>query len=149
MTTSTGILKKKRKEKGIALLIVIFALLLVTGIALAMMSTSDTESQINRNYRDSQRAYFAALAGIQEARVRLLTDASVAPSGTPSMANNKSAIYILNPNATDSVQPWSTSNAYFDDELCHEYLPGLTSIFGITESATANVPCPSSAGSTG
>lgn len=149
MTTSTGILKKKRKQKGIALLIVIFALLLVTGIALAMMSTSDTESQINRNYRDSQRAYFAALAGIQEARVRLLTDASVAPSGIPSMANNKSAIYILNPNATDSVQPWSTTNAYFDDELCHEYIPGLTAIFGITASSTPNVPCPSSAGGTG
>lgn len=149
MTTSTGILKKKRKQKGIALLIVIFALLLVTGIALAMMSTSDTESQINRNYRDSQKAYFGALAGIQEARVRLLTDASVVPSGIPSMANNKSAIYILNPNATDSVQPWSTSNAYFDDELCHEYIPGLTAIFGITASSTPNVPCPSSAGGAG
>src|SRR5512146_2526883 len=109
MTTSTGILKKKRKEKGIALLIVIFALLLVTGIALAMMSTSDTESQINRNYRDSQKAYFAALAGIQEARVRLLTDSSVAPSGAPSASNNMSAIYILNPNAIDAtsdIRPW-------------------------------------------
>ncbi|MDT8066684.1 MAG: hypothetical protein ROO76_00820 [Terriglobia bacterium] len=150
MTNSTGTPKKKRKEKGIALLIVIFALLLVTGIALAMMSTSDTESQINRNYRDSQKAYFAALAGIQEARVRLLTDSSVAPSGAPSASNNMSAIYILNPNAIDAtsdIRPWDTSNKFFDDELCHEFLPGLYVIGD--NSATPNLGCQQSPGTTG
>src|SRR5215469_9491110 len=73
---------KTKKQRGIALLIVIFALLLVTGIALAMMSSSATETQVEKNYRDSQRAYFAALAGIQEARVRLLTESSNAVVGS-------------------------------------------------------------------
>jgi hypothetical protein len=155
---------RKKKERGIALLIVIFALLLVTGIALAMMSSSATETQVEKNYRDSQRAYFAALAGIQEARVRLLTENSNAVAGTalgvvpnggtnkgmPQDGNATGVIYLLNPNSnTQTVAPWDTGNAFYDDELCHEIFPGLTATSTDPNSTTLNVPCTTTPGSAG
>jgi hypothetical protein len=146
---------KKRKQRGVALLIVIFALLLVTGIALAMMAMSDTETSISANYRDSQKAYFSALAGIQEARVRILTEntpvitggsGGVLPnggtSGMPATTNATGVVYILNSNGSDTIEPWTTTNNFFDDELCHEYYPGLTNIFDTADTgASSNVPC--------
>jgi hypothetical protein len=148
MTKTTENTKRKRNQRGVALLIAIFALLLVTGIALAMMNMSDTETKVERNYRDSQKAYFAALAGIQEARVRLtLTDATAANiSGTggviptnatligmPAVGTKTGVVYIVNPKNGETIDP--TTN-YRDDELCNEYFPGL----GLT-AAGLNVPC--------
>jgi len=161
--TITTEFKKKRKQRGVALLIAIFALLLVTGIALAMLSMSDTETSINANYRDSQKAYFSALAGIQEARVRILTENTNAASGggggilpnggtagMPATSNATGVIYILNSNGSDTIQPWTTTNNFFDDELCHEYYPGLTAIFDTADTgASANVPCTKTAGASG
>ncbi len=138
---ATKIRGSKRKQKGVALLIVIFALLLVTGIALAMLSNSDTETQISRNYRDSQKAYFAALAGIQEARVRILN--GTVPVNPPGDTNPAGVVYLRNSNGTDIVQPWTlasdtTNGKFSDDELCQESFPGLTTL---TETPTANQPC--------
>jgi len=150
---------RKKKQRGIALLIVIFALLLVTGIALAMMSSSTTETQVERNYRDSQRAYFAALAGIQEARVRLLTEntnvqsgggGGILPNGLtnngmPGDTNPTGVVYIINKKSgSETVTPWdkSASSLYYDDELCHEIFPGLGT-WGDTNQFNSNVPCTS------
>ena len=158
MTNTKEIMKKRKKQRGIALLIAIFALLLVTGIALAMMSATDAETNVERNYRDSQKAYFAALGGIQEARVRLtLTDATnvaadgsggVIPnnalaSGMPASAVKTGVVYILNQKSnSESIVPWDTTNAYFDTELGHEYFSGLDLIFGTNDTGSSlNVPC--------
>lgn len=154
--TNTTCLRKK--QRGIALLIVIFALLLVTGIALAMMSSSTTETQVERNYRDSQRAYFAALAGIQEARVRLLTEntnvvagggGGILPNGLtnagmPGDLNPTGVVYIINKKSnTETVQPWtySATNNFYDDELCHESFPTLTATWADSNKLNSNVPC--------
>ena len=51
-----------RRERGIALLMTIFGLLLLTGIAVAMMYSSDSETMIAVNYRDKQIATYAALS---------------------------------------------------------------------------------------
>ena len=166
--TITIEVKKKRKQRGVALLIAIFALLLVTGIALAMMSMSDTETSISANYRDSQKAYFSALAGIQEARVRILQEntnvlssggGGVLPNGgtagMPANSNATGVVYLLNSNGSDTIQPWvaptsSAPNAFFDDELCHEYYPGLTAIFDTNDTgASPNVPCTKTPGASG
>jgi hypothetical protein len=79
-------------------------------------------------------AYFAAKAGLEEARARMMqTDpntinatGTALPIVAPTNANG-SVIYIVNPGATaNSVQPWSATNAYADDELCHDgYSPNL------------------------
>src|SRR5215475_14492827 len=62
---------RKREERGIALILTIFGLLLLTAVAAAMMFSSDSETQIAMNYRDSQTSSYAAVAGLQEARDRI------------------------------------------------------------------------------
>ena len=40
-------------------------------------------------------------------------------------------IYIVNPQPGDPVQPWNAANPYFDNELCHERVLGLSGTFGV------------------
>src|SRR5713226_3730523 len=58
-------------ERGVALLIAVFALLLISGVAISLIVMSGTESAINANYRGSTQAFYAAHAGLEEARGRL------------------------------------------------------------------------------
>src|SRR5580692_11733556 len=62
----------RRSEEGIALLIAIFVLLLISVVAIALLVSSGTETALGANYRTSSTVYYAALAGLEEARGRLL-----------------------------------------------------------------------------
>src|SRR6202163_4275463 len=68
--------QKRKDERGIALVLALIALLIVTSIGLSMMYSADTETSINGNYRDEQTAYYAAKAGLEEARDRMRTGAT-------------------------------------------------------------------------
>src|SRR5216684_6770707 len=115
-------------ERGVALFFSIFALLLLTAIAASLIFMTNTETQINSNYRQEQMAYFAAKAGIEEARARMMPSdpntinagGVLLPTAAPTTANF-SVIYIVNPgNAANSVKPWdnsANSAAYPDDEI--------------------------------
>src|SRR6058998_4122250 len=61
----------ERQERGIALLLVLFTMLLLSVVGLGMMYSTNMETAINSNYRDKQDAMYAAMAGLQEARDRL------------------------------------------------------------------------------
>lgn len=133
---------RRNKQRGIALLLCIFALLLLTGIALALMFMSDTETAINANYKDSQRAYHSAMAGLEEARVRLMPDAAgnvspIAPIAMPAANTAGSVTYIVNTNGKDDIRPWNPDNPFFDTQLCHE---GFATALSIPDTG-ANVPC--------
>ncbi len=65
-------IRTRRREAGIALLISIFILLLISVVAIAMLVSSGTESALAGNYRSSTSVYYAALSGLEEARSRLL-----------------------------------------------------------------------------
>src|SRR5579884_3744621 len=97
---------KNRGERGIALLIALFALLLLSAIGLTMMYSSTTESSINANFRDKQTAGYASLSGALEARDRLqpATGDIAAPSGIPS-TSAANVIYIINPSNSETVAP--------------------------------------------
>lgn len=117
--------RKKQGERGVALLLAVFALLIVTSVALGMMYLSDSETSVNANFRDEQTAYYAAKAGLEEARDRMrwnagsgITINSSLPTAKPGAAGG--ALYILNPTGSETVAPWTTTNAYFDDEICKE-----------------------------
>src|SRR5436853_1494335 len=71
MKTSYKI-RKTRSESGIALLIAIFVLLLISAVAISLVVSSGTESSLAGNYRTTLSAKFAAGAGIEEARGRLV-----------------------------------------------------------------------------
>ncbi len=63
---------ENRGERGIALLIAIFALLLISGIAVALIMMAGTESAIEGNYRGSTQAFYDSYAGLEEGRGRSL-----------------------------------------------------------------------------
>ncbi len=140
----------RRQERGIALLLTIFGLLLLTALAAAMMFSSDSETAISVNYRDSQIASYAASSGLEEARDRIqpvfgdLAVAGYLPTNTPDqgIANGGYVLYIINPNTVNnenvaSIAPWNWNNGnnpYFDTELCQEGMLGITR-------GTAGVAC--------
>jgi len=52
-------------ERGVALVIALLAMLLMTALGMALMLVSETESMIGSNYRDSVEASYVADAGIE------------------------------------------------------------------------------------
>src|SRR5579862_2740576 len=57
----------KSNQRGIALVIVIFALLVLTTLAAAIIFTTQTEVQTTGNYKSITQARYAAEAGAQRA----------------------------------------------------------------------------------
>src|SRR5206468_7182851 len=95
----------QRGQRGIAFLVAMFALLLLSVIGLGMMYSTNMETAINSNYRDKQASLYASLAGLQEARDRIqpATHNIVAPDDLPTTSAAK-VIYIVADAAT--VRPW-------------------------------------------
>jgi hypothetical protein len=118
----------RKHERGMALILSLLALLLVSAVGLGLIYMSNTESSINANYRDTQTAFFAMRAGLEEGRDRLRANATfplALPTAFPPAAN--SIVYIINSAGPgDAVAPytWNANNQYFDDEFCHESFTG-------------------------
>lgn len=121
----------RQKEAGVALLLSIFVLLAISVVAIAMILASGTESALAGNYRSSTSAYYAATAGIEEARGRLLskntdyfdnTVATFMPALGTTLAIGQ-ARYILNPNGGEAVAPltFGTPATYPDNEYALEF----------------------------
>lgn len=112
-----------QRESGAALLIAIFALLLISVVAIALIVSSGTDTALARNYRTSTNAYYAALAGVEEARGRLLpTNPNFIPlPGSPMPLTQ--VIYIINPLGGETVAPDNTGNpaTYPDTEYFQEF----------------------------
>ncbi len=126
----------RRRERGIAMVVCLFALMLLSAIGVSLMYMANTETQVNSNYRDAQTAYFDAYAGLQEARERLLagaTNAITPPATLPTSSSGM--IYITNKKPGETITPWN-GGKFIDDQLCHEAFPGLS----LTDTG-ANVPC--------
>jgi hypothetical protein len=131
-------------ERGIALFMAVFALMLLSAIAAGFMYLANTETAVNSNYRSSQQAYFAARAGIEEARARLLpgnANSIAPPTALPTTANGQ-VVYMVNPAGAEVVQPWrvptpAQPNPYFDNTLCQAQMAGL----GNFETPAAGVRC--------
>src|SRR5512146_1848008 len=134
---------RRRQQRGVALIMCLFALTLLSSIALGLIALSDTETSINLNFRSSQQAYFGAVAGIEEARTRMtpgMVGGIIPPQILPGTGAG-SVIYILNPavrgGTLETVAPLNPANDWFDDQLCHENYPGT----GLTNPG-AGIPCP-------
>ena len=114
---------RSRRERGVALLIAIFALLLISVVGIALIVSSGTDSALARNYRSSSSAYYASLAGIEEARGRLLaTDSNpIVLPATP--MDLTQVVYIINPLNGEAVVPQNTSDptTYPDNEYKQEF----------------------------
>ena len=138
-----------RRERGAALLIAIFALLLVSVVAIALIVSSGTDSALASNYRTSTGAYYAALAGIEEGRGRLLwknpaflnnTVANFVP-GNGAVLDVHQVLYIINPVGGEAIVPTDPTNPYADTEYGSEFTWGLA---GATIQGPVNSVSPTS-----
>jgi hypothetical protein len=120
---------RRRSEAGVALLIAIFVLLLIGVTAIALILSSGAESALAGNYRSSASVYYAALAGIEEARGRLLPSnpdylgPALTALGTPLPLGK--VLYITNPVAAENVLALYPDTEY-DKEFGNGALAGAT-----------------------
>jgi hypothetical protein len=119
----------RKSERGVALLVVLFALVLLSVIGLGMMYSTNMETDINHNYREKQVSMYAAIAGVQEARERIKYPFNITPPTSLPDVNFPNVIYIVSDASV--VKPWLPGNRYFDTELCQENVMGLTGTFGV------------------
>ncbi len=92
-------------------------------VAIALIVSSGTETSLASNYRTSTSAYYASLAGLEEARGRLLpTSLSYIPLPANPMPLTQ-VIYITNPVGAEIVAPDDTANptTYPDTQYRQEF----------------------------
>lgn len=137
--------RRRRSEAGVALLIAIFVLLLIGVTAIALILSSGAESALAGNYRSSASTYYAALAGLEEARGRLLPSnpdyfgAFVAPPGTQLPLGQ--VRYITNPIAAENVLAVYPDTQY-DKEFGKGALASATVQSTASVSTAAGLPGP-------
>src|SRR6266481_3762579 len=124
--------RHKKSESGVALLIAIFVLMLISVIAISLIVASGSESTLAGNYRSSSAAYLAGTAGLEEARGRLLQKNAdyfnKAPNNTPATnfipTVGPLAIgqvrYILNPAQGEALSTLLATSP--DNEYATEFL---------------------------
>jgi len=117
--------KAKTSERGIALIVALLMLLLISAALMGMIMMSNTETNVSANFRDEQTAFFASKAGIEEIRDRLRSGATNSLSGSipttalPGATNG--VLYITNPASGETVTPWlPLGTNYPDTEICKE-----------------------------
>jgi hypothetical protein len=130
----------RKHERGMALILALLALLLISAVGLGMIYMSTTETSIDTNYKDTQLAFFAMRGGLEEMRDRMRAN-SVSPITIPTVmpgAGANSILYIVNPSSTTDVVDPKTflNNPYFDDEFCHEWFTNLAANY-----VAPGVPC--------
>src|SRR6202051_3064163 len=121
----------KNQEAGVALLLSIFVLLAISVVGIAMILASGTESALAGNYRTSTSAYYAATAGLEEARGRLLSKNTnyfdnTVPTFMPALGTTlawNQVRYILNPHGGEEGAPLHLGNpaTYPDSEYFQEF----------------------------
>src|SRR5882762_6422670 len=142
--------KRNNSENGVALLVAMITLLLISGVAVAMIVASGAESSINGNYRSSSSAYYAALAGLEEGRGRLLPASSntiVGGNGIPAFnvpMPLTQVTYIANPNTAAGETLTSVLTTYPDNQYDLEFGNGKLSA-AATAGTVSNPPIPSRA----
>jgi hypothetical protein len=123
---------ESRRERGAAMLIAIFSLLLISVVAIALIVSSGTDSALASNYRTSASAYYAALAGLEEARGRLLpNNPNCIPLPPNTVCNPQpfltmpltQVVYIINSLNGEVVAPENPGNpsTYSDNEYFQEF----------------------------
>lgn len=121
-----GLRKKKsnKGEYGVALIIALLVLLIVTAVGFGMIVMSNTETSISSNFRDAQTVFFAARAGLEEVRDRMRVGTANSLNGSlpPNLpGQNNGVLYVINPAGGETVAPWNTAGAnYPDTEICQE-----------------------------
>jgi hypothetical protein len=121
--------KRADTQRGAALLIAIFVLMLISVMATALILMAGTESALKGNYKSAMQAFYYAKAGLEEGRGRLWAgsgpnrfDTTVFPANNPATPMPAgAAAYIINPSSGETVDPTDPTNPYFDSEFQSEW----------------------------
>ncbi len=104
---------ERSSQRGMALILTLFVLAILSLLGLGFMTTSSLETRINHNSRSSYPAFYAAEAGLEEATYRL-NGTSVNPISLSPLDSPTKVVY-LRQNA--GVDPTNVSNSYYDVEF--------------------------------
>ncbi len=124
------IMKKTRcqsgSERGVALVIALFTLMLISVVATALILMAGAETAMKGNYKSAMHAFYDAKAGLEEGRGRLFARnpnsiaSCLLPGGGAMMPLNQ-VCYILNPSTGEVVNPQDPTNPYADTEYQTEW----------------------------
>jgi hypothetical protein len=127
--------QRRQAQRGAALVIAIFTLMLISVVATAMILMADSETALKGNYKSAMQAFYDAKAGLEEARGRLwgnnadsLPVRNCAVPGGGNMPLGQ-VCYIVNPSPGEVVNPLdlSAGNPYADFEYRQEWGTPVTS----------------------
>src|SRR6266404_3094347 len=117
--------RERQSERGVALVIAIFTLMLISVVATALILMAGTQTAMKGNYKSAMHAFYDAKAGLEEARGRLwgfnsnpISDC-VFQSGPPMKIGE--VCYITNPSGDEIVDPTKPANQYADVEYQTEF----------------------------
>ena len=124
--------KTNSSERGVALIMALLVLLLVTAVGMGMIIMSNTETNISANFKDEQTAYFAAKGGIEEVRDRMRAGATNSMNlsttlGTLLPGAVNGILYVTNPLNSETVSPWLTTGTNYPDDQIGKELNCATS----------------------
>lgn len=120
---------RRQAERGAALVIAIFTLMLISVVATAMILMADSETALKGNYKSAMQAFYHAKAGLEEARGRLWVKNPDSPGITSCVFPGGGSMpigqvcYIVNPAAGENVDPTNLdpANPYADFEYKQEW----------------------------
>jgi len=120
--------RRVHSERGVAIVIAIFTLMLISVVATAMILMSGTDSAIKSNYKSAMHAFYDAKAGLEEGRGRLFWPNPNIPNPvascvfpTPGAVMPVTRVcYIVNPSDVNPLD-LSASNPYADFEYKQEW----------------------------
>lgn len=120
--------RQQASEAGVALLLALFVLLLLSGMAATMSVRLMSETRANVSYRSGAQSYYSSLAGLEEARARLVLSApdALPKSSLPKghLPDHTHVAYIVNSTPEDPVDPDDPQSPYFDQEYREEFPVG-------------------------
>ncbi len=127
----------RQSQRGAAIVIAIFTLMLISVVATAMILMADSETALKGNYKSAMQAFYGAKAGLEEGRGRLFWPDRTIPNPVVScvfpapgaVMPTARVCYILNPSRGEVVDPTdqSSTNLYADTEYQNEWgapIPG-------------------------
>jgi hypothetical protein len=122
----SGTRNAHRAEAGIALLIALLVIVLLSAFAFSMVALTTSQLQLGKTIQTQTQVYYAALAGLEEARGRLEPAAPDALSGNSLPTAVNQVAYLVNGAMQDPVQPTNPASPYYDIEYAREFSGGLT-----------------------
>jgi hypothetical protein len=121
-------------QSGMALLLTLLIIASLMAFSLSLVLFAQSVIRLSDTIASQSRAYYAAVAGLEEARGRLNPLAADAIVTLPQQINQ--VLYLLNSTSQDPVQPTNPSSPYYDYEYAQEFPGGFTAAQVLTSVAS-------------